>query len=227
MKDHKGLIVTILIIVAPIVWFCIRVSAIKSQVNFTSGDYQDMENTINKVSEEYINNAQETESSTNQSDSGEKSGSKYGNPISKLITDAKINVASTNVYAEPDETSGVIGSAYKDVPITVQDYPNGWSMIKIDELSGWVKTDYITKPEEDISESTLGSVIGKNAKIIVSTLRVRGSAEINDNNVIDSLDEGDTVKIIGANEDETWLQVQYNTKSGWISGNTKYIKIID
>ena len=226
MKDHKGLIVTMIIIIAPIVWFCVRVSTIKSQVNFTSGDYQDMEDTINKLSEEYIS-AQEAEYASRAAESGEKTGSKYGNPISKLITDAKINVASTNVYAEPDESSGVIGSAYKDVPITVQDYPDGWSMIKIDELSGWVKTEFITKPEEDISESTLGSVIGKNAKVIVSTLRVRGSAEINDNNIIDTLDEGDVVKIIGANDDETWLEVQYNTKSGWISGNTKYIKIVD
>ena len=232
MKDYKGLLCTIVIIVLPLAWLIFRLSAIESNsVDYTSGDYLNMQNVINQAAEDYINNSSisgETKNSTNTNSSGESVGSKYGTPITKLIENAKINVASTSVYAEPDEASGVIGSAYKDIPITVQDYPNGWSMIKIDDLSGWVKTEFITKPADaNSTASNLGTVVGKKAKIKVTTLRVRSGATSKAENVIDTLDEGDEVKIIGANDDESWLQVQYGTKSGWISGNKDYISIID
>jgi uncharacterized protein YgiM (DUF1202 family) len=227
MKNYKGFLVTTIIVAAPLVWLVFRLSAIKTDNVYTSGDYIDMQNVINQVSENYINESS-GETSNSEKSSGESVGSKYGTPISKIIENAKINVSSVNVYAEPDEESGVIGSAYKDIPLAVQDYPNGWSMIKIDELSGWVKTEFITKPEEASSTAnSLGTVVGKKAKITVTSLRVRSSGTSNVDNVIDVLDEGAEVKIIGANDDESWLQVQYGTKSGWISGNTNYIKIID
>jgi uncharacterized protein YgiM (DUF1202 family) len=226
MGKYKGLIVTIIIVAAPLVWLILRLSAIKAEDEI---NYTDIENSINQISEQYISDSKQSgDTDTDEKASGEKTGSKYGTPISKIIENAKINVASANVYAEPDETSGVIGSAYKDIPIAVQDYPNGWSMIRIDELSGWVKTEYITKPDEASSTSeVLGTVIGKRAKVKVTNLRVRSSASSASDNIIDSLKDGDEVKIIGANDDESWLQVQYGTKSGWISGNTNYVTILD
>jgi len=232
MKNYKGLLVTIIIIAAPLVWLVFRLSAIKAETTiYTSGDYLNMENVINQAAEDYITNnslSGDNSNSNNTSKSGESTGSKYGTPITKIIENAKINLDSVSVYAEPDEASGVIGSAYKDIPLAVQDYPNGWSMIKIDDLSGWVKTEYIIKPAEaNSTANSLGTVVGKKAKIKVTTLRVRSGATSNAENVIDTLNEGDEVKIIGANDDESWLQVQYGTKSGWISGNTNYINIID
>ncbi len=217
------IIVTTLIIVLPIIWFCFRISTINKEYAPTSGDLEIVQSEIESISNELINNSLES-GENGENGSSEKEGSKYGNPISKLIENAKINVASANVYQEPDENSTLVGAVYKDTSVTVQDYPNGWSNVKYGDGAGWIKSEFVSRPEEQTTtSSSLVSAIGKTATVLVETLRVRASAV--NGEVLDYVNVGDTLKIIGANDDESWFQVQYGTKSGWVSGAKDLVKV--
>ena len=219
-----GKIVAALIIILPIVWFLIQINSINNEYSPTSGDLDIVREEIENISNEYINSAESGEVTDEETENSEENtGSKYGNPISKLIEGARINASSANVYQEPDDTSTLVGAVYKDMTVTVQDYPNGWSNIKYGEGAGWIKTEFVTKPEDLNSSSVLVSAVGKSATVLVDALNVRASAV--DGKVIDSVSLGDVLNIIGANDDETWYQVQYGTNSGWVSGRSDLIKI--
>lgn len=227
MKNPKGLIIAIIIIAAPIVWFCIRVSNIQAQYPL-SGDVQNIQSNIEKVVNDEVNNATasgEKSYYTEANKSGESNtGSIFGAPITKVIKDAKINVTSANVYQQPDDTSSLVGAVYKDMVVTVQDYPNGWSNIEYGEGSGWIKSEYVTKPDDGTSNNTLVSAVGKSATIICDALNVRETGA-SDAKRIDTVYKGDTVNIIGSNEDESWYQIQYGTKSGWVSASKSLIQV--
>lgn len=223
MKNPAGLIVTILIIVVPIVWCCISLININKEYdgNDTNiDDMQSMTDNINNVIDNNIaNNTTSGENTTsgdtyNGSIGGESYESNIGAPIGKIVEGATINIAVANVYNNPDETSGVIGTVTKNTEVTSQDYPNGWSRIKVGELSGWTKTEYVTKPS-DIGSTTIGTVIGKTAIINVDSLNVREKPV--SGKVITTLTKDTDVKILAVNEEETWYQVQWRTTLGWIS----------
>ncbi len=221
----SGIIVAIIIIALPIVWFCLRLSAINSK--YESGNsLSEIQTNIDKIIEDEVNNRSTDEQNYAEepTTSGEESHtSPYGNPISKVIENAKINVTSANVYQEPDDTSISVAAIYKDTTVTVQDYPNGWSNIKFGDISGWIKSEYVTNPEDLVSNPSLVSAIGHSAEVLVDTLNVRESAV--NGAVIDAVHLGDVLNIIGANEDESWFQVQYGVKSGWVSGSRSFIKV--
>ena len=221
MRNPKGFIITLIIIAAPIVWLVYSLGAIEEK--YPSDDIETVQANIEKVVNEQIDNANLNESS-GEKPSGESQGSPYGNPISKVVENAKINVASTSVYQEPDDASSLVGSIYKDMVVTVQDYPNGWSNIKYGEGSGWVRSEYVTKPEDVTSNTSLVSAVGKKGSVICNGLNVRTSGA-SDASVIETIENGTEFNVIGANEDESWLQIQYGTKSGWVSGSNSLVKI--
>lgn len=225
MNNPKGLIVVLIVVAAPIIWFCIRVNSINKE--YASGDLSGIKTEIENISNEYISQVDPGENiQVDNSVSGDsEGGSKYGNPISKLIENAKINATSVNVYQEPDETSSLVGAVYKDMAVTVQDYPNGWSLIKYGEGSGWVKSENVTRPEDNTQTGTsLISAVGKKGKVLVDVLNVRASAV--DGEVLETIHINDEFNIIGANEDESWFQIQYGTKSGWVSGSSSLVQVI-
>lgn len=234
MKNPKGFIITVLIIALPIVWLCFSLNNIKDKYGDSSGDaLKKTEDEINEIINTEISNAlnsdnpdfvegEENTEAVSAEPTEEGQSSIYGNPISKLIDGAKINVSSANIYQEPDETSSIVAAVYKDTEVTIQDYPNGWSNIKTGDLSGWIKSELVTRPDEATSLTT---AVGHSATILASTLNVRSTPEATSDNKVDQLDEGETVNIIGANDDETWFEIQYGTKTGWISGNPSYVKV--
>ena len=232
MKNPKGLIVTIILIAAPIAWLFFRLNAIEKSVNISGDQYQITEDQINDIINEQMSNAgvTEDETPTVSNNSGESQSSIYGNPISKVIEGAKIIVSSANIYQEPDDSSSLVASVYKDTIVTVQDYENGWSNIKAGDLAGWIKTEFVSKPEDGSLTEELTTAVGHKGTINVQNeLRVRASAPANSKGqataeIIDTLKKGDEVNIIGANDDESWYQIQYGTKSGWIIA--EYVKIV-
>jgi len=230
MKNSAGLIVTIVIIVAPIVWCCI------SLINTNKAYEEDMEQ-MNQIQnmEDNINNVIDNDMANNSSSEGNKtSGDGYsgsiggetfessiGAPIGKIIEGATINISVANVYTNPDETSGIVGTVTKNTEVTSQDYPKEWSRIKVGELSGWIKTEYITKPEDTTGSTTIGTVIGKTAIVNVDSLNVREKPVNGD--VITTLTKDTDVKILEVNDDNTWYQIQWRTTLGWVS--SKYVTI--
>ena len=203
MKNPAGLIVTVLIIVVPIVWCCINLININKEYDDNIDDMQNMTDNINNVIDnDFANNSNsgDENSSGNTYDGrigGETYQSTIGAPIGKIVEGATINIGVANVYINPDETSDIIGTVTKNTEITSQDYPDGWSRIKVGELSGWTKTEYITKPS-DIGTTTIGSVIGKTAIINAESLNVR-EAPVS-GKVITTLTKDTDVKILAVSK---------------------------
>lgn len=232
MKSPKGFIVTLIIVCAPIIWLCFRLNTIDSTYNSSGDQYQMTEDQINSIINEEMSNAGvvEDETPSNSNTSGESQSSIYGNPISKVIEGAKIIVSSANIYQEPDDASSLVASVYKDTVVTVQDYENGWSNIKAGDLAGWIKTEYVSKPEDGSLTDDITTAVGHKGIINVQNeLRVRASAPANSKGqataeIIDTLKKGDEVNIIGSNDDESWYQIQYGTKSGWIIA--EYVNVV-
>ena len=225
MKNPKGFIVTIIIIALPIVWLAIQLNTIDKNYNGSGDAIKDAEEQINSIIDSELNNAQVPEVITSgenyASTSGDAPSSIYGDPISKLIEGAKINTSAASIYSEPDESSALVSVVYKDTIVTVQDYANGWSNIKVGDSTGWIKTELVTKPNEG-GNSGLTSAVGHKAKILAGTLNVRDKAN---GEVIDQINKDEVVNIIGANDNESWYQIQYGTKSGWITSNTEYVQV--
>lgn len=228
MKNPAGLIVTVLIIVVPMVWCCISLINTNKEYDENMNQMQDLENDINNVVDNnYVNNnmqSGETNSSSGDTYNGSSSDDDYesiiGKPVGKLIEGATINVEVANVYANPDETSNIIGVVTKNTTVTVHEYPKGWSMVKVDNISGWTRTEYIDKPS-DIGNTSIGSVIGKTAKIDTASLNVR--EEPITGKIVTTLTEGTEVNIMGTNEAETWYEIQWRTTHGWVSA--EYVEV--
>lgn len=229
MKNSTGigLAVTILIIVVPIVWCCISLVNINKDYENNIDEMQSMTDNINDiVDNNFVNNVPSSGENNTSGDTyqGSMGGESYetsiGTPIGKIVEGATINIAVANVYSNPDENSTILGTINKNTSVTVHDFPNGWSRIKVGELSGWTRTEYITKPD-DIGDVSIGTVIGKTAIIDAESLNVR-EAPVN-GKIIERLTRDTEVKILEVNDDSTWYKVQWRTTYGWISA--EYAKV--
>jgi len=222
MKNPKGLIVTVILVVAPILWLVIRLNMLSPST--ASGDLDVATEELNKVTEAYV---EESDSinvvyTSGEADSGDYI-SKYGKQISKVIENAKIKDDSVIIYEEPTEDSNPVGSVKKDVSITAQDYDIGWTWIKFENTAGWVRTENVIKPSEDNSYM-LQSAIGKTGTVITDVLNLRPSpSTVGD--PIDQLSINDTFKILEEDATGTWYNIQYGTKNGWIKYNSQWVQI--
>ena len=226
MKNPAGLIVTMLIIIVPIVWCILNLFNINKEYDENISKTDAITNDINNVIDNNIaSNIPSGELNTSGdtyvgSMGGDSYESEIGTPIGKIVEGATINVEVANVYLNPDETSDIIGTVTKNSEVTSHDYPNGWSRIKIGELSGWTKTVYIDKPE-DIGNTTLGSVIGRTAIINTKSLNVREKPI--SGKIITTLTQDTEVKILEVNDDSSWYRVQWRTTYGWVSA--EYVEV--
>ena len=119
----------------------------------------------------------------NGSGSGSSSeiGSNKLEQISKLYTDAEIKAVLADVYTTTDVTSERIGTMEKYTKVTAQKFSGGWSQVTgIDSkginISGWVKTDNITFPDDDApspSELAAYTLLREQLDEIIETLTPR------------------------------------------------------
>lgn len=64
------------------------------------------------------------------------------------------------------------------------------------------------------------------AKIIADTVNVRSAPEIDEENIIGTVEKGDTVQVIEKTSD--WFRVQLkDEKTGYVSAKSEYIQLID
>lgn len=147
--------------------------------------------------------------------------SSIGAPTSKIVEGATINISVANVYLNPDEKSEIVDTITKHTVVTTQSFPNGWSRIKSSTVSGWVKTENVSLPDNNTNVS-VGSVIGKTGKVNVTSLNVRASASTTAT-IKDTLTENTEVKILEVSGDNSWYRIKWNTLEGWVS--SKYITL--
>lgn len=226
MKTFEKLIV-ILIILAPIIWGYVSlkpyieeeediVTDIISDESF-SNNTSDIENTV--INQE-IDNVTDVVTKYEGEMQGEKYISTIGNPVGKIVMGGEINISVANVYLEPDEKE-VVDTLTKHTIVTSQAYPGGWSRVKSDTVSGWMKTEHITLPA-DSGDVNIGSVVGRVGTVNVDSLNMRASASTSAKK-IDSLTINTDVTILAVSKDNEWYQVKYGSTEGWVA--KKYLTI--
>ena len=154
-------------------------------------------------------------------DGDNKSGENATRPeqISKLYTDAEIKSVLADVYSTTDVTSERIGTIEKYTKVTAQKYSGGWSQVTgIDSkgvnISGWVKTDNISFPED----GNLNVKPSKGTGVVTAEpyLNVRLSPSTTAE-IIAKIEKGKTVVI----EESTngWHKVTVDGRTGWVSSD--------
>lgn len=216
-----GKFLLFLVIVVPIVVCVITLNNI-----WDEGEEEIIEGIDNETNNTVIVDDQETDEPEILEETytigDEEFKSSIGAPTSKIVENATINISVANIYLNPDENSEVLDTINKHTIVTTQSFPNGWSRIKSStNVSGWVRTENITLPEESGSVS-VGSVVGKTGKVIATSLNVRESASTT-GKIKNRLTENTEVKILEVSGDNEWYKVQWQSLEGWVS--SKYISI--
>lgn len=221
MKNLEKIII-VLLILAPIVWGYVSLKPLFEEEDVLTDIISDTENNNNeennKVVEEIVNVIETYEGEIQ----GEKYISTIGNPVGKIVMGGEINISVANVYLEADETSEVVDTLIKHSIVTSQAYPGGWSRVKNDTVSGWMKSEHITLPA-DSGDVNIGSVIGRVGIVNVDSLNMRASGS-KTGKIVNSLTNGTSVTILAISSDNQWYQVKYGSTEGWVSKDYLTIK---
>ena len=159
---------------------------------------------------------------TNESGSSIETNSNRLEQISKLYTDAEIKAVLADVYTTTDVTSERIGTMEKYTKVTAQKYSGGWSQVTgIDSkgvnISGWIKTDNISYPND--GDLNVKPTSGTGIVTAEPYLNIRLSPS-SDANKIGEVKKGERVTI--EESVNGWHKVTVNGVTGWVSSD--YIK---
>ncbi len=158
----------------------------------------------------------------NTSSTSGESFSDKPQPISKLYTNAEIKSVLADVHTTTDVTSERLGTIEKYTKVTAQKYSGGWSQVtgvdsKGINISGWVKTDNISFPEDN--ELNVNTTKATGVVTAEPYLNVRLSPSTTAE-IITKVNKGETVVI----EESTngWHKITVNGRTGWVSSD--YVK---
>lgn len=167
----------------------------------------------------------ENTDNSNEDETSNTSGESFSDKpqqISKLYTDAEIKSVLADVYTTTDVTSERVGTIEKYTKVTAQKYSGGWSQVTgIDSkginVSGWVKTDNISFPED--GNLNVGTTKATGVVTAEPYLNVRLSPSTSAE-IIAQVNKGETVVI----EESTngWHKITVNGRTGWVSSD--YVK---
>ncbi len=224
MKSLEKIIIVALIL-APIIWGYVSLKPYFEDDDMIA-DIIEEGNTENITQTENNEVVQDEIETIINNYEGEIQGEKYistiGNPVGKIVMGGEINISVANVYLEPDETSEVVDTITKHSIVTSHAYPGGWSRVKNETVSGWMKSEHITLPP-DSGDVTIGSVIGRTGAVNVDSLNMRASGS-KQAKIISSLTMNTNVTILEISKDGDWYKVKYGTKEGWVSKDYLTIK---
>ena len=119
-----------------------------------------------------------------------------------------------NVRANPNTSSGIIGSLTYNTKVTILEISHGWYRINYDGSNGWISGDYVTLSTGNAA-SNVGRASGAGT-VTADYLNVRSGAGTG-YSVIGGLSEGALVSIISS--ENGWYKISYDGTTGWISGD--------
>lgn len=222
MKNLEKIII-VLLILAPVVWGYVSLKPLFEEEDVISDIMADgEENEVKKDKEEVQDDIQTVIETYEGEIQGEKYISTIGNPVGKIVMGGEINISVANVYLEADETSEVVDTLIKHSIVTSQAYPGGWSRVKNDTVSGWMKSEHITLPADSV-DVNIGSVIGRVGIVNVDSLNMRATGS-KTAKVVNSLTNGTSVTILAISSDGAWYQVKYGSTEGWVAKDYLTIK---
>lgn len=143
---------------------------------------------------------------------GEDFSNTIGNPTGKIV-EKKVKVTTANVYLETNVESELIGTISKGTVVIAQDYPSGWTRVKNEEVTGWMKTNNLEAISEDAPDSSIGNPSGGTGTVNVKSVNVRKQATTS-SGVVEILTEGTLVSIVSTSGD--WYQIKWQNIEGYI-----------
>jgi len=109
---------------------------------------------------------------------------------------------------------------------------NSWLLLNVNGVNGWSSAAYLTETG-DLNQVPLSSAISPSSLpsgvliVTLTNIRVRNGPN-SANPIVGNLSYGSTVNVIGRSSDNTWLQVNYSTDYGPVTGwvYSLYVRLI-
>lgn len=143
------------------------------------------------------------------------------NVINKIV-----DVSSAlNVRSGPETSYSVVGKVYDGDKVVVLEQGSTWDKIQIDEVTGWVKNEYLIMDNATGVYTVIESIEEDVYKLVSvsSKLNVRKGPGTS-YSIVGKLDNGAKVKIIDTNN--KWEKIQYNDIEGWVLSEYLYVSQI-
>lgn len=143
------------------------------------------------------------------------------NVINKIV-----DVSSAlNVRSGPETSYSVVGKVYDGDKVVVLEQGSTWDKIQIDEVTGWVKNEYLIMDNATGVYTVIESIEEDVYKLVSvsSKLNVRKGPGTS-YSIVGKLDNGAKVKIIDTNN--KWEKIQYNDMEGWVLSEYLYVSQI-
>lgn len=143
------------------------------------------------------------------------------NVINKIV-----DVSSAlNVRSGPETSYSVVGKVYDGDKVVVLEQGSTWDKIQIDDVTGWVKNEYLIIDNATGVYTVIESVEEDVYKLVSvsSKLNVRKGPGTS-YSIVGKLDNGAKVKIIDTNN--KWEKIQYNDMEGWVLSEYLYVSQI-
>lgn len=128
-------------------------------------------------------------------------------------SNAKILVDNLNVRSGPGTEYDVVGKVNSNENYPVIQTKNDWVEIQLDQLTGWVNTEYISIKEQTQNEHS-SSI--KNITILEDNVHIRSGPSI-DNEIVFFAKKGTNFEVISEVDD--WFEIKNDNQSGYIHRN--------
>lgn len=146
-----------------------------------------------------------------------------GAPV-PINTAVIINAERLNVRSSPQVTFGNIITQVSEgerYPFIARTEDGGWVQINVSGRPGWVSARYVTVTNQQVGQNPTPQPTPPPAGFSVNGVTL-GEVNVRSGpstsfNIIDRVDQGDTVSIIGRNADSSWWQVRVGGQVGWMS----------
>ena len=125
-----------------------------------------------------------------------------------------------NIRSAASTESSVVGTVIKGTSVEVTEHdPAGWSKVKADGKSGFIRSDFLTRGTGNLSTTTVSS----SSNEVIATLKTTGTVNMRsgpstDTTVIRSLAANTSVDVLEKRSDG-WSKVRHNNTDGFIKSD--------
>lgn len=119
-----------------------------------------------------------------------------------------------NVRSDANEKASKVGMLYRDCGGLILERRDGWTKLQSGNIIGWASDEYLLFGESALA---LANDVGKMiATINTETLRVRMEPST-EAEVYGLLPKGEIAEVLGTDEENGWICIDYNGNDGYIS----------
>jgi len=144
----------------------------------------------------------------------------FGQVIGNSIGKVTITAADLNVRSKPTGTAPILGTFPKGQVVDIYGEKDGWYLVKIDGMPGYINGKYAEKPNDTPVESP--STSNLKGKVTVASLNIR-SGPGSSYSTIGKLTKGNMVSVKSING--FWAKIEYAGGVGYT--HKSYLKLLN